>query len=1003
MKYDAFISYRHLSRDMFVAKGIHKALETTKVPLRIRKELEKKKIERVFRDQEELPIGASLSDNIESALAESEFLVVICSPQTKESTWVMKEIDTFIAMHGRQNILAVLVDGEPYESFPPQLLTDDNGNPREPLAADVRGTTKREISKKIKSESLRLAASILYCDYDTLKQRHRERVMRRYTAIAAGVAVLGVLFGVYNAYNLARINENYRQKLTNESKVLAATSQQVLQTGDRKTAALIALEALPGEGNDRPFVPEAMNALSDALGSYTIGYSLKKDKLLTHDVLVKDFTTGADNTRVLSSDQSDEVYYWNVETGELLFKKNTVFYEGERDKVLALAINDNAVCVVTNHYMTGYDEAGNILFENHFSEDSVLFAASSKSGNYVGMSFRESAAVYDARTGEPVRTFEEENVLYSSEMIFSDDDKFFGIDTDLEDKSSIAEGDGEDAATNLAMYEIATGKHADIKVSKETVMDMFFTPDDCFVTSSTELNSLILAGDHTDIIQKFDFRTGEEIWRTEVERSHQGADSSYTNIKSRILDTVEGKKGEVIVSSSRNIYNLDLYTGEVTAKISTDDDIIGFYVNTNDEGMTVGLTNGNVYIMDADTGYNYVDAAIEVGESLKAFKIGKGYLIGAMGSSPDLVVMSFIEDKSREIITESDTTIYTVFLSPEETNYFYTTKKAYGDKEYQMYVVDSATNKELAHFVFDGTTADAINYIDENTIAVADYDNDISICHIDTGETETIPDSDGYMDFVFSGDRKILLSVDGRKFRRYDLVNKKLVDEGEFSDDYKTGYWKDGLLTNAGDAVYYWDYDGHFYRYDFTSGEYIYLFENYAVLSAGMDKDFTKVVLECGDGYARVANLDTAEVTDEVRFYGGTWGDLEFSDGGNKLCLQGSDLHFRIYDLEKDEFVFISDEIWNEADYIREIPEKNIFIHNNSNVMTIIDTTTYGVLGKIEYGGLYFDEQEFVLGIKGNSIYKFKIKNLEDLINEAKEKYGDAELTPEQRLKYKMY
>ena len=166
MKYDAFISYRHLEQDMFVAKGVHKALETVKIPRKIQKETGVKRIKRVFRDQEELPIGSDLTHNIDYALKESGFLIVICSPQTKESLWVMKEIDTFIELHGRENILAVLVDGEPADSFPHQLCVDENGNPVEPLAADVRGKNKREVKKKIKSESLRLAAAILHCDYE---------------------------------------------------------------------------------------------------------------------------------------------------------------------------------------------------------------------------------------------------------------------------------------------------------------------------------------------------------------------------------------------------------------------------------------------------------------------------------------------------------------------------------------------------------------------------------------------------------------------------------------------------------------------------------------------------------------------------------------------------------------------------------------------------------------------------------------------------------------------
>lgn len=82
MRYDAFISYRHSELDSFVAKNIHKSLETFKVPKAVAKKSGKKSIKRVFRDQEELPIGSDLGDNIEAALSESEFLIVICSPRT---------------------------------------------------------------------------------------------------------------------------------------------------------------------------------------------------------------------------------------------------------------------------------------------------------------------------------------------------------------------------------------------------------------------------------------------------------------------------------------------------------------------------------------------------------------------------------------------------------------------------------------------------------------------------------------------------------------------------------------------------------------------------------------------------------------------------------------------------------------------------------------------------------------------------------------------------------
>ncbi len=72
MKYDAFISYRHSELDMEIAKKIHAGLETYRIPKAVRDKTGKAKMGRVFRDQEELPIGSDLDDNISEALKGSE-------------------------------------------------------------------------------------------------------------------------------------------------------------------------------------------------------------------------------------------------------------------------------------------------------------------------------------------------------------------------------------------------------------------------------------------------------------------------------------------------------------------------------------------------------------------------------------------------------------------------------------------------------------------------------------------------------------------------------------------------------------------------------------------------------------------------------------------------------------------------------------------------------------------------------------------------------------------
>ena len=70
--YDAFISYRHLPADIAVAEKLQTFLERHK-----KKNGEKL---RIFRDRTELPTSSDLGNQIQRALEDSRFLILVCSP-----------------------------------------------------------------------------------------------------------------------------------------------------------------------------------------------------------------------------------------------------------------------------------------------------------------------------------------------------------------------------------------------------------------------------------------------------------------------------------------------------------------------------------------------------------------------------------------------------------------------------------------------------------------------------------------------------------------------------------------------------------------------------------------------------------------------------------------------------------------------------------------------------------------------------------------------------------
>ena len=68
----------------------------------------------IFRDRDDLPAGSDLTQEVQAALRDSRFLVVICSPAAAQSKWVNQEIMLFKRLHGEGRVLAAIVDGEPF-------------------------------------------------------------------------------------------------------------------------------------------------------------------------------------------------------------------------------------------------------------------------------------------------------------------------------------------------------------------------------------------------------------------------------------------------------------------------------------------------------------------------------------------------------------------------------------------------------------------------------------------------------------------------------------------------------------------------------------------------------------------------------------------------------------------------------------------------------------------------------------------------------------------------
>ena len=111
--------------------------------------------------------GSDLDEEGKRLLDHSRYLVMICSPDTKASPAIRRRLDYFRNCGLNENIVAVIVRGEPVDAFPesfiqrrvvqrilPDMRVVEREETIEPVAADLRGDTPAR-----RKQLLRLSAS----------------------------------------------------------------------------------------------------------------------------------------------------------------------------------------------------------------------------------------------------------------------------------------------------------------------------------------------------------------------------------------------------------------------------------------------------------------------------------------------------------------------------------------------------------------------------------------------------------------------------------------------------------------------------------------------------------------------------------------------------------------------------------------------------------------------------------------------------------------------------
>lgn len=193
------IYYLSPAGDAKIAQTLAESIRLYRLPKGVKPAKEGMDYRRAFLDLSGKPVDESLRAHLD----QSRCLVLFCSPDTKNDPVILEKLAYFARVHGREQIVAVMVRGEPIDSFPdsfiekkivrrimPDLSVVESVDTIEPVAADLRAGTRKRQKQLLRYETVRITASVLGLYPDDLEQRHRARQRRALrTALSAVGAV----------------------------------------------------------------------------------------------------------------------------------------------------------------------------------------------------------------------------------------------------------------------------------------------------------------------------------------------------------------------------------------------------------------------------------------------------------------------------------------------------------------------------------------------------------------------------------------------------------------------------------------------------------------------------------------------------------------------------------------------------------------------------------------------------------------------------------------------
>lgn len=288
-KYFVFISYssKDNDNDNKWAEWLRHELEHWHLPTTYNGvKPQRDNLREVFRDRDGFSAGGDWWEQAKDKLKQSQNLIVICSPNAKNSPAVNQEVMYFINELNQgddDNVYPFIVEGDnPIECFPDALRKSKVGG-------DINKDGGRE------EAFLKIVAGLLKVDFHDLRDRYQlEKIEEE------------------------RIEREKKEKLQiAQSRFVAAKAEKLIEEGDSFMARRLAIEVLPEnvENPERPVVVETEKLLRL---SWEKECAILKGHTLSASAIASIFNK--DETKVFSIGRDGYLCVWDLSNGCLLYR-----------------------------------------------------------------------------------------------------------------------------------------------------------------------------------------------------------------------------------------------------------------------------------------------------------------------------------------------------------------------------------------------------------------------------------------------------------------------------------------------------------------------------------------------------------------------------------------------------------------------------------------------------------------------------------------------------------